>query len=98
MLVYCTCVYTSRGADAVDETKLQPWQAEKNPGRRLQPALGYLTRLQRRMEVTGFPPDDRLYMAAVKAQDVSAKRLLVELHYLSCGSGIGRPSRQAAGP
>jgi hypothetical protein len=73
----------------VDETKLQPWQARKIR-EALQPALGYLTRLQRRMEVTGFPPDDRLYMAAVKAQ-TSLQTLLVELHYLSCGSGIGRP-------
>jgi len=79
----------------MDQSKLQPWQARKIR-EALQPALGYLTRLQRRMEVTGFPPDDRLYVAAVKAQK-SLQSLLVELHYLSCDSGVGRTPGEQRG-
>src|SRR5436190_6200094 len=51
----------------MDSNKLRPWQARKIR-EALQRALGYLTRLQRRMELTGFPPNDPLYVATVKAQ------------------------------
>ena len=71
---------------------LRPWQARKIR-EALQTSLGYLTRLQRRMELTGFPPDDRLYVATVKAQH-AMQDLLVELHYLSCEGGVGREGRK----
>ena len=72
----------------MNRKSLQPWQARKIR-ETLQPALGYLTRLKHRMEATGFPPDDRLYIAATNAQR-SLQDLLVELHYLSCERGVGQ--------
>ena len=73
----------------MNSRSLKRWQTSKiqEP---LSPALGYLTRLKRRMELTGFPPDDTLYVAAVQAQR-AMQDLLVELHYLSCENGVGRP-------
>ena len=56
---------------------------------KLQPALGYLSRLQRRMELTGFPPDDPLYLLTRDARG-TLQDLLMKLHYLSCESGVGR--------
>ena len=72
----------------MDSKGLKPWQARKIRAS-LQPALGYLSRLQRRMELTGFPPGDPLYLATVKAQK-ALHDLLVDLHYLSCEGGVGR--------
>jgi hypothetical protein len=72
----------------VDSSKLQPWQARKIRAA-LQRATGYLSRLKRRMEITGFPPDDELYLLTVEAHR-SMQDLLMELHYMSCESGVGR--------
>ena len=71
----------------MNRNKLNPWQARKMI-EKLQPALGYLSRMQRRMELTGFPPNDRLYVATVQARN-SLQSLLVDLHYLSCEGGVG---------
>src|SRR5262249_7692802 len=79
------CLHTG---GLMDSTQLQPWQARRIRDA-LRPALGYLSRLQRRMELTGFPPGDPLYLATVRAQR-AMQDLLVELHYLSCQSGVGR--------
>jgi hypothetical protein len=76
----------------MNSEQLRPWQARKIR-KALVPALGYLTRLQRRMELTGFPPNDPLYVATVKAQ-TALESLLIDLHYRSCQSGVGSPSRQ----
>ena len=72
----------------MDSSKIHPWQARKMFAA-LQRATGYLSRLKRRMEVTGFPSDDPLYVATLKAHRVM-QDLLMELHYLSCESGVGR--------
>ena len=69
----------------MNSSELQTWQARKIRDV-LRPALGYLSRLKRRMEVTGFPPDDELYVLTVKAQQLM-QELLMELHYLSSESG-----------
>ena len=53
--------------------------------------LGYLVRLRTRMELRGFPSDDPLYLLVCRAFD-AVHRLSVELHYMSCGSGVCRPS------
>jgi hypothetical protein len=49
----------------------------------------YLRRVVARMEKRGFPPDDRLYQHAKRAYDAVCS-LGVELHYLSCKSGVGK--------
>ena len=74
----------------MDSTKLRPWQIKKIRGS-LERALGYLTRLKRRMEVTGFPPDDPLFQATVKTQH-ALQDLMMGLHYLGCESGVGKKS------
>ena len=62
---------------------------------RLQPSfylramLGYLCRLKKRMEKRQFPHDDKLLRAVVSGYD-AMHALNVEVHYLSCESGVGR--------
>jgi hypothetical protein len=52
----------------------------------------YLSRVVRRMEQTGFPPDDHLYQTTKRAYDAVCT-LCMELHYLSCKSGVARPPK-----
>lgn len=54
--------------------------------------MSYLGRLQPRMEKVGFPSDDRLYQLVCKTYE-AIHGLCVELHYLSCESGVGREPR-----
>jgi hypothetical protein len=72
----------------VDWTQIKPEQ-----GRRLcdsvRPALAYVGRLRRRMELLGFPPNDPLYVAASRAHD-ALQELHVRAHYCSCTSGVAR--------
>jgi hypothetical protein len=49
----------------------------------------YLSRVVRRMEQAGFPPDDHLFQTTKRAYDAICT-LCMELHYLSCKSGVGR--------
>jgi len=58
--------------------------------RALYPHLNYLCRLRRRMELIGFPSGDPLFVLVSPAYD-SLQRLSVEVHYMSCRSGVGRP-------
>jgi len=53
--------------------------------------VGYLSRLVRRLDAQNFPPDDRLYVAAHKAQ-AAMSELVMCLHYFGC-SGVGGPAR-----
>lgn len=46
---------------------------------RIRPHLGYLTRLERRMEQEKFPADDRLYELTCDAQE-AVQALFVELN------------------
>jgi hypothetical protein len=56
---------------------------------KMQPMLGYLGRLKKRMVRRGFQADDPLFTAVVQAED--AKHALhVEGHYLACGDVTGR--------
>lgn len=57
---------------------------------RIQPLLGYLSRLKARMDAEGFPIDDDLLVLVREAQDAT-ERLFVKLHYQSC-EGVGRQS------
>ncbi len=45
--------------------------------------LAFLGRLRKRMDATGFPPDDRLLKTVNKAYD-TMHELRVLLHYLAC--------------
>jgi hypothetical protein len=56
---------------------------------RLRPTLGYLNRLERRMETCGFPPDDRLLVLVREARD-AMHGLTVAMHYTGCCGQVGR--------
>ena len=58
----------------------------------LSPTLGFLHRLGERMDKRQFPPNDKLVLLTRRAYE-ALHALCVELHYLSCGSGVGRPSQ-----
>ena len=51
--------------------------------------LCYLTRLSKRMTKRRFPPNDPLAVRTREAYNV-LHALNVEVHYLSCDSGVGR--------
>jgi hypothetical protein len=55
------------------------------------PEFNYLYRLKKRMEKSGFPGDDELYVLVCNAYE-AAYRLNMEIHYLSC-DGAGRKPR-----
>ena len=81
------------GAEGVDSSGLKPWQT-KRVAAALRPALGYLHRLQRRMEQRGFPPQDPLYQLVARAYE-GMHHLHIELHYHSYDGvsvGRGRPN------
>lgn len=56
------------------------------------PLANWLFRLNKRMERGGFPPDDPLSRKARAAYDATCS-LMTELHYASCGTGVGREKR-----
>jgi hypothetical protein len=56
---------------------------------RVQPLLGYLTRLQTRMDQRAFPADDELLLLVRRAQS-AVEALHVELRYRGCAGGVGR--------
>jgi len=58
---------------------------------RTAPTLGYLSRLVQRLDARSFPADDRLYVAALKAQ-AAMSELVMTLHYMTC-DGVGGPAR-----
>src|SRR5262249_52863661 len=72
----------------VDRPQFRPWQAKKIHAA-LGNSLGDLTRPQRRMELTGFPPNDPLLALTVRARH-DLQILLMERHYLACEIGVGR--------
>lgn len=75
----------------MDGEKLTPAQANRLY-QSLWPALNYLIRLRTRMEKVGFPQDYTLYLLVCRTYD-SMHRLMVDLHYRSCGHGVGRSER-----
>ncbi len=60
-------------------------------GNDLQATMGYLYRLRQRLLQVGFLVDDKLYRLVDQAFG-TMHSLSVELHYLSCGSVVGRTS------
>lgn len=55
---------------------------------KLRSMLGYLNRLEKRMAEQGFPLDDELYRATVKARD-AMHDLSIKAHYLGCRGSTG---------
>jgi hypothetical protein len=72
----------------VTSRDIQPSQAAKLSAS-LRPPLQYLNKLRRRMELSGFPPSDPLYVATSRAFE-ALQDLLVRAHYLSCAHGVGK--------
>jgi len=84
----------------VDLSSLTPQQA-KDLANRLQPMLGYMTRLTDRMQRRAWYAYDPAYVAAWKARD-AMHELHVRLRYAACGLGCagnpGPPPRDPPGP
>ena len=55
---------------------------------KLRPTLGYLGRLQDRVEKQGFPPQDAL-LEVVRETRNEMQRLCMKLHYLTCKGQVG---------
>ena len=55
--------------------------------------LNYLYRLMSRMEKVGFKPDDPVFVKVKAAYD-AVFDLTIDLHYLSCASGVGRSPKK----
>jgi hypothetical protein len=58
----------------------------------IQPTLGFLTQLDRRLAEHGLPPTDG-YVRRVTAARDALHDLTVATHYLSLRHGVGRPDR-----
>jgi len=58
---------------------------------RIERIVGYLSRLKARMLKVGFTQDDLLYQL-VSQSYYAIQALSMQFHYLSCKSGVGRPS------
>jgi hypothetical protein len=72
----------------MNSSELKTWQAAKMKAK-LGPFLSYLYHLVQRMNQRGFPPDDKLYQIALRTYN-DLHHLCMELHCLSCKSGLGR--------
>ena len=60
---------------------------------KLIPYVRYLYKLRQRMVARGFTSSDPLYRATDCAYD-AAQELTMKLHYLSCGSGVGKSAKE----
>ena len=69
-----------------DDLTIEQTRALKN---KIQPMLGYLNRLKKRMSYKGFPHDDELLQAVVRAE-FAMHELHIATHYLACGDSAGR--------
>jgi hypothetical protein len=57
---------------------------------RFQPTLRFLLLCKRRLDERGFDPRGKFYQSVCNAHD-AMHTLHLELHYESCGRGVGRP-------
>jgi hypothetical protein len=57
----------------------------------IQPRLAFFVALRERMERRGCARTDKLYQL-VRAAENALHAVYVEVHYLSCAGGTGRPS------
>src|SRR5262245_44430487 len=77
---------------AMDSRDLTPAQC-KILSEQLGPIQRYLHALHERCRQTAFPEDDKVRQLAETAHD-AVFSLNVELHYLSCKTGVSRPRRE----
>jgi hypothetical protein len=77
----------------MDSSHLTPAQAAAI-GKIIGQHLRYLGKLRKRMDQVGFPSTDPLYFDVCRAFDM-AQALWMNLHYLSCTSGVGRSPRKS---
>jgi hypothetical protein len=70
---------------------IEPWQAKKLHDK-IGPMVAYLHRLQNRMEETGRN-SGKLYELVRKAH-LAIHTLSMDLHYISCESGVSRPGER----
>jgi hypothetical protein len=77
-----------RYVSCMDSSHIRPEQALRLR-RAIRRPLQYVGRLRQRMELLGFPPDDRLYLSVCRAFD-ALQELHVRAHYCSCTSGVAR--------
>jgi hypothetical protein len=59
---------------------------------RVEPATRYLCKLYARLNETGCPGDDSFRRAVEKAYG-AMRDLSMELHYIGCQAGVGRPPK-----
>jgi hypothetical protein len=78
-----------RNLERMKSSDLSPAQAAAL-GKIIGEHLRYLGKLRTRMEQLGFPGNDPLYFDVCRSFDMT-QALWVNLHYLSCGSGVGMP-------
>jgi hypothetical protein len=83
------CTKWVRPMDSSNLTMEQAAQMHKSLFR----LANYLSRMVKRMERTGFPPNDPLFKSASRAYDAVCS-VCMDLHYLSCKSGVGRPPNE----
>jgi hypothetical protein len=76
------------GVTSADLSIAQAKKLNKQLGRQLR----YLGKLQRRMELRGFPPNDRMYCVTVEAYN-ALHELCVITHYASCESGVYKDAK-----
>jgi hypothetical protein len=62
----------------------------------VQPMLGFLYRCKRRLEAKAFDKQSKLFRLVEKAYD-AMHSLHLELHYISCGRGVGRSNDDRPG-
>jgi hypothetical protein len=75
----------------MDSSDLNRRQCEQIRSKLL-PMLRYLHALNERIRRQAFPPNDEVRILAEDAED-AIRGLVVELHYLGVGHGVGRPQK-----
>jgi hypothetical protein len=77
--------------ERMKSSDLSPAQAAA-VGKIIRQHLRYLGKLRSRMEHLGFPGNDLLYFDVCRVFDMT-QALRMNLHYLSCSSGVGMPRK-----
>jgi hypothetical protein len=82
-------MFTRSDMDSDELTTEQTGQMRKSLFR----LANYLSRMVKRMERTGFPPNDPLFKSARRTYD-AVTSFCMDPHYHSCKSGVGKPQKR----